>query len=71
MKKQDEQIFKIMAVPCNKAFVVAEEKTEAFLNHEVDSVIRENNQRTLDKVTPIIDAQIELGPVKKLGKKKK
>ncbi len=47
--KEDKQRFDVLAVPCDRAFVIAADKTEEFLNQKPDPLIRKEQAKVLQK----------------------
>lgn len=60
MNNKDEQFFECEAISCSIPFEVDPAKKEEFLNHQVDSLIKDQNEKTLEKVKSIIIDETEL-----------
>lgn len=62
-EKEDKQNFEVLAVPCDRAFVVSPEKTEEFLNSKPNLEIRKQQEEMakLFKVNNLVDE----GPILK------
>ena len=64
--KDEKQKFDVLAVPCNRAFVVAPDKVEEFMSVKPDPEKRKEMEEMISKLNIKSDV-----PVKKLGSWKK
>ena len=67
-KKSSQQQFSVLAVPCDRAFVVSADKREEFLSQKPNLKIRQKNE---ENVRVFIENNlVDKAPVKKIGQKK-
>ena len=66
-----KQKFDVLAVPCDKPFIVSSDKTEAFLNIKPNSEIRRQQEEMIKRLNIKLNINnlVEEGPVLKKTKK--
>ena len=64
---EDKQTFDVMAVPCDRAFVISPDKTEEFLNVKPNPEIRQQQEEMAKRFR--INNLVEEGPVLKKTRK--
>ena len=64
--KKEESNFDVLAVPCNRAFIVASDKVEEFMNTKPDM----EKRREMEDMVSKLNIRSEV-PVKRLGSWKK
>lgn len=67
MNKKEKQKFDVLAVPCDRTFVVSPDKTEAFLNVKPNPEIRRQQEEMVKRLN--INNLVEEGPVLKKTRK--
>ena len=67
MNKKEKQKFDVLAVTCDRPFVVSPDKTEAFLNVKQNPEIRRQQEEMVKRLN--INNLVEEGPVLKKTRK--
>ena len=67
MNKKEKQKFDVLAVTCDRTFVVSPDKTEAFLNVKQNPEIRRQQEEMVKRLN--INNLVEEGPVLKKTRK--
>ena len=71
MNKKEKQKFDVLAVPCDRTFVVSPDKTEAFLNVKPNPEIRRQQEEMVKRLNIKLNINnlVEEGPVLKKTRK--